>query len=301
VTELVAHPLASRFPPLPFQEFEALKENISLLGLLHPIVINERGEILDGIHRWKACTQLGIEPATIQLASLLGTNGERISETKFIFAANVHRRHLTNDQRAAIYTAFLPEIQADSNARLFEGCKKGGLATARLRLPGDHTEEESNSPDATLTTGEPFTIERFEPRWKEHERNLTRTRFKEVAGVGARKAARAIKLFNADPRLLEPVISGEQTLLEASRKFEETTRRLETSSSHTTAGKTGCEAKVKKRLLSSIELWAHLEHWNNFHVCRLLKGFTRSTIATLCFKSRNFVSIWRTKFNPSSA
>jgi hypothetical protein len=64
-------------------------------------------------------------------------------------------------------------------------------------------------------------------------------------------------------------------LLEASQKFEETTRRFEASNSSANAGspnKAVCEAKVKKRLLSRNELWAHLEHWNNFHVCRLLKG-----------------------------
>jgi hypothetical protein len=152
VTELVAHPLASRFPPLPLQEFEALKENIALLGLLHPIVVNERGEILDGIHRWRACRQLGIEPSTVQLAQLVGSNGDKPPEVEFIFSANVNRRHLTNDQRAAIYTAFLPEIQTASRLRLIEGCKKGGEATARLRLPGNHTEAEEKSTRKTNST-----------------------------------------------------------------------------------------------------------------------------------------------------
>jgi hypothetical protein len=284
VTELVAHPLASRFPPLPLQEFEALKENIALLGLLHPIVVNERGEILDGIHRWKACTQLEIEPATIQLASLLSSNGERppVSEVEFIFSANVNRRHLTNDQRTAIYTAFLPEIQAASRLRLIEGCKKGGEVTARLKLLGARTDDKSNSPDATLTTGE--------PPWKEHDRNLTRNQFKDLAGVGARKAARAIRLFNVDPRLLEPVISGEQTLLEAARKFE-------TAGFPANVGspiKTKRSAKAQKPLLSTNELWTRVERWNNFHIGRLLRGIhphhhrdVLLQVANFCYEGLN--------------
>jgi hypothetical protein len=261
---VTAHPLAALLPPLPLQEFEALKENIALLGLLHPIVVNERGEILDGIHRWRACRQLGIEPSTVPFASLMGSNGERppVSEVEFIFSANVNRRHLTNDQRTALYTAFLPEIQTASRLRLIEGCKKGGEATARLRLPGNHTEaeEKSNSLGATFEMGE--------SPGKLRDRNLTRTRFKEVAGVGARKAARAIRLFNADPRLLEPVIQGKETLLEATRRFE-------TAGFPANVGspiKTKCRAKPQKRLLSTDELWIRVERWNDFHIGRLLRG-----------------------------
>jgi hypothetical protein len=49
-------------PPSPY---EAIKQSIEQFGQHVPIIINEKGEILDGHTRFKACNELGIKPQTM--------------------------------------------------------------------------------------------------------------------------------------------------------------------------------------------------------------------------------------------
>ena len=59
-----AHPLAAMFPPMQDDEFEALKQSIADNGLIEPIHVWE-DQILDGLHRHRACRDLGIECYTM--------------------------------------------------------------------------------------------------------------------------------------------------------------------------------------------------------------------------------------------
>lgn len=103
--ELTAHPCALKFPPLSPEARELLKADIKANGLMHPIVVNQSGQILDGWHRYQITGELGIEPKTVQLSDL---SADKVSEIEFIFASNFHRRQLSDDQRVAVATAFLP-------------------------------------------------------------------------------------------------------------------------------------------------------------------------------------------------
>src|SRR6266496_2702863 len=47
-------------PKLKSEEYQELKSSIAENGLYHPIIINKDGFILDGHHRFKACSELGI-------------------------------------------------------------------------------------------------------------------------------------------------------------------------------------------------------------------------------------------------
>ena len=46
--------------PLSKSEYDILKNSIKEDGLHYPIVINPKGEILDGHHRYKICKELDI-------------------------------------------------------------------------------------------------------------------------------------------------------------------------------------------------------------------------------------------------
>lgn len=89
------HPLCTLFPRLNGAEFEALKEDIKTNGLRQPIVIHE-GMILDGGNRYRACIEVGIEPVFID------HTGDISNITAFVLSANLHRRHMTPGQQAAI-------------------------------------------------------------------------------------------------------------------------------------------------------------------------------------------------------
>lgn len=95
-TDLQFHPLCTLFPRLEGIEFDALKADIEANGQLQPIVLHD-GMVLDGGNRYRACIELGIEPATSEFQG-----GDPIS---FVLSANFHRRHLSAGQQAAVVAA----------------------------------------------------------------------------------------------------------------------------------------------------------------------------------------------------
>lgn len=87
------HPLCTLFPRLDGGEFSALVADIRANGLRQPIVLHD-GMILDGGNRYRACEEAGVEPAFVEF------DGESI--VAFVLSANLHRRHMTPGQQAAI-------------------------------------------------------------------------------------------------------------------------------------------------------------------------------------------------------
>lgn len=87
------HPLCTLFPRLSGAEFDALRDDIKANGLRQPIVLHE-GMILDGGNRYRACLEAGAEPVFEEY-----DGGNLVS---FVLSANLHRRHMTPGQQAAI-------------------------------------------------------------------------------------------------------------------------------------------------------------------------------------------------------
>src|SRR5215216_5543793 len=84
--QLDIHPAAYLLPALSEDEYQSLKESIATNGQLLPIQLYQ-GKILDGIHRYRACTELGIEPKTIE--------ADCSDPYRYALDLNVRRRHLT--------------------------------------------------------------------------------------------------------------------------------------------------------------------------------------------------------------
>lgn len=87
------HPLCTLFPRVTGAEFDALVDDIRANGLRQPIVLHG-GMILDGGNRYRACLEAGIEPVFTEF--VLG------NAVSFVLSANLHRRHLSAGQQAAI-------------------------------------------------------------------------------------------------------------------------------------------------------------------------------------------------------
>ncbi|WP_186136134.1 ParB/RepB/Spo0J family partition protein [Burkholderia gladioli] len=104
--ELDLHPLCALFPRLEGVEFDALKADIAANGQLAPIVIHD-GQILDGSNRYRACIELGIEPVTTPF------NGADL--LAYVLSLNLHRRHLSPGQQAAIVAAATDWLEAYSH------------------------------------------------------------------------------------------------------------------------------------------------------------------------------------------
>lgn len=91
--EYELHPLCVLFPRMVDDAFVALTEDIRANGLREPITIHD-GMILDGGNRYRACLQAGVEPTFREF------DGDNL--VTFVLSANLHRRHMTAGQQAAI-------------------------------------------------------------------------------------------------------------------------------------------------------------------------------------------------------
>ncbi|MEU8522392.1 ParB N-terminal domain-containing protein [Streptomyces sp. NPDC048577] len=56
------HPTNALFPVLDEEELQALAHDIREHGLLHPVVLDSAGRILDGKNRLRACELASVEP-----------------------------------------------------------------------------------------------------------------------------------------------------------------------------------------------------------------------------------------------
>lgn len=121
------HPLCTLFPRVTGAEFAALVEDIKANGLRQPIVLHQ-GMILDGGNRYRACIDGGIDPVFTEF-----DGGNIVS---FVLSANLHRRHLSAGQQAAIVASAQDWAQAQPVGNPSFRAQSGnatGLATVAER------------------------------------------------------------------------------------------------------------------------------------------------------------------------
>jgi ParB-like chromosome segregation protein Spo0J len=107
-------------PTMTPQEFTELKTSIQQDGQHYPIVANEDLEVLDGHHRFKACTELGLEP-DFEVRKF----ENKLMEKKFVIEANLRRRHLNNFQLIELAVPLLEIEKALAKIRQSKGGKTG--------------------------------------------------------------------------------------------------------------------------------------------------------------------------------
>lgn len=90
---IAVHPAAELFPLMDEADLDVLAADIALNGLRMPIVRDTDGRILDGRNRYLACQRKGHKPAYIV---------ETGEPWQYVISTNLHRRHLTDGQRAMI-------------------------------------------------------------------------------------------------------------------------------------------------------------------------------------------------------
>ena len=107
MTNFHFHPLAEIFPLMSDDEFQRLVDDIRLNGQREPIWIYQN-KIVDGRNRYNACQVLKIEPTTREFT------GESKQLISFVVSLNLHRRHLSESQRAMV-AAKLANMQRGYN------------------------------------------------------------------------------------------------------------------------------------------------------------------------------------------
>jgi N6-adenosine-specific RNA methylase IME4 len=90
-----AHPYADLFPLLEGAALESLASDIREHGQRENIIVFG-GLILDGRNRWRACEIAGVRPET---TTFHGSEAEALA---LVLSLNLHRRHLSESQRAMV-------------------------------------------------------------------------------------------------------------------------------------------------------------------------------------------------------
>ena len=143
--DLKFHPLADLFPLMEGIEFDELVADIRANGLHEHIVFTVPDEmILDGRNRYRACLKAGIVPTFVPY------RGD--DPAGFVVSKNIHRRHLTESQRAMVAAKLatmrqgartdLSPIGEMSQARAAELLNVGKRSVERATVVRDQGEPE---------------------------------------------------------------------------------------------------------------------------------------------------------------
>jgi ParB-like nuclease domain len=187
-SNLTIHPLAARFPEMPAKDFDELKESIRRHGLFEPIVHNDDGQILDGRHRYKALMELGDTSlgGTVNFGDVQQAR-KPLTEAEFIFESNIHRRHLTQTQIAALCVEFLPVFEKER--------ERGRLANLK-----------QNTDRATVAPSVP--------------KGKASDMAGQQAGVSGRLIRRVKAIKERDPERFEEVRCGKAQVRDVERMFK---------------------------------------------------------------------------------
>lgn len=104
-TDYKIHPAADVFPMMADDEIDALAADIKANGLREPIILHG-SLVLDGRNRLEACRRAQVTPTYREVKTS--------DPVAYVVSANIHRRHLTTAQRAAI-AAELANLENGSN------------------------------------------------------------------------------------------------------------------------------------------------------------------------------------------
>lgn len=115
---IAVHPAAKLFEMLPKAALQAMADDIKANGLREPIVLWEE-QILDGRNRMTACQMAGVPPTFTTLLHCP-------DPYDYVRSANLHRRHLTDDDRAFCAARMKEHYQRKAAAHHVEASKTGG-------------------------------------------------------------------------------------------------------------------------------------------------------------------------------
>lgn len=118
------HPVADIFPMMPDAEYRALVDDIREHGQIEPIVTLD-GKILEGRHRYRACSELSIKPNCVPF-------NLEMSPTDYVIAMNVRRRHLNSGQLAFVAAEAKKHYAREAKERQREAGKKHGRGKPKV-------------------------------------------------------------------------------------------------------------------------------------------------------------------------
>lgn len=221
------HPFASKFPLLFGQAFDDLVESIRVVGVASHVELHD-GMLIDGRNRVRAVEELRRQGLEIPLHPVEWNPCGDETVEEHIFALNVYRRHLTDDQRAVLATELLPAIRAARAA-----------AQAATRFGGSG--RDTAATNSGLPVGTPLS-----PRSRRtRAESSTAGQIAKLAKVSPHKAAQAVRLADAvregtvAPEAIDAVVHGRTLLRHATPTKKKSPPKKGLSPKST--GRTGAE------------------------------------------------------------
>ena len=134
IGEYPVHPVASLFPMIDDDALNALAEDIKKNGKREPILVafldgRELNEpvVVDGRNRFKACEIAGVEP---EFSNDYVMEPHEIGP--WVISHNLHRRHLTTSQKAAVAVAYEAELAKLAKANQVMAGKEFGKGKPKV-------------------------------------------------------------------------------------------------------------------------------------------------------------------------
>jgi ParB/RepB/Spo0J family partition protein len=189
------HPIADLFPMLANDELAELAADIKERGLLHPIVRDKEGRILDGRNRLAACKLAGIEPAF--------TVYDGDDADGYALAVNIARRHLTKGQQAMVAARAIGLLKTSQRAL----AEQAGVSKTRIASAAAVIEHAPDLVDAVTSGATPLNDAYKVALERKQEAESTETRL--------------AWLQERDPELAAKVVEGELTLVGAIAECKE--------------------------------------------------------------------------------
>ena len=107
-------------PPLTVDEYNDLHESIKEHGVQVPITVDENSIVIDGHHRRKIASEIGIDCPTVVKAGLTDTEKRTLA-----LSLNIDRRHLNREQKRALVAK---SIKADPQLPDYQHARRSGVS-----------------------------------------------------------------------------------------------------------------------------------------------------------------------------
>jgi ParB-like chromosome segregation protein Spo0J len=146
-TKYTFHPKCALFPIMSGAEQRALADDIKKNGLRSPIVLDKNDEsvIVEGRNRFLACERVNVEPQFVRCPD--------DDPTAVIISANIHRRHLTAEQRRDLLIEVLKAQPEKSNVQIAKQTGVSDKTVAAARKKGEDVRSIPNVAERTDSKG----------------------------------------------------------------------------------------------------------------------------------------------------
>src|SRR5699024_3941584 len=120
-------------PPLSSEEYQELYESIKAEGVLEPIHVDEEGVVIDGHHRSKIASELGVPCPVITHDDL--SNGEKVA---LAFTLNLKRRHLSKAEKKGLVVEYKQLKPLASASEVANATGVSDKTRKRMERENDH-------------------------------------------------------------------------------------------------------------------------------------------------------------------